>query len=165
MLRSESAMVYVVSGFSRRLAVLAAGLVCSAAAVLAQQTPQATARAAATEFAEGRFSELYARFNTRMRTAVTEPALRQLVAPQITGSAGAFERVDGETTCQAVSGVQSCVTPLLFENARLSLRIAVDAGNQVVGLFVAGMEPRGTPGGLSVAAGALRLPAVLTLAG
>lgn len=155
-------MAYRPIVFSRSLAVAVAGLVLSGAA-LAQQTPQAAARAAATEFAEGRFTELYARFDTRMRAAVTEQALRQLVAPQIIGSAGAFERVDGETTCRAASGVQACVTPLLFENARLSLRIAVDAGSQVVGLFVAGMEPRGTPGGLSVAAGDLRLPAVLTL--
>ena len=125
---------------------------------------QGLARAAAIEFAEGRYGELYARFDARMRSAITEQMLRQSVGPQVIAPAGAFERVDGATACQATpaAGVRACVTPLLFAQSRLSLRVVVDAAGQVVGLFVAGMTPRDT-GGLHVSAGDVRLPAVLTL--
>lgn len=128
----------------------------------AQGSPAEIARAAALEFAEARYSELYARFDLRMKSALTEQMLRQAVAPQITGGAGAFERADGATTCQAAQAAQSCVTPLRFEKARIALRIAVNSSGQVVGLFVAGMEPRAT-GPLNVVTGDVRLPAVLTL--
>jgi dienelactone hydrolase len=144
--------------------VVFAGLVIVAAAgsLLAQQPAAEIARTAAIEFAEGRFSDLYARFDQKMKAAVTEPMLRQVVAPQITGAAGTFERAEGETLCHPASGLQSCVTPLLFQQARLSLRIAVNPQGQVVGLFVAGMEPR-AGSGLTIVNGNVRLPAVLTL--
>jgi hypothetical protein len=128
----------------------------------AQQSPPEVARAAAVEFAEARYSDLYARFDIRMKSALTEQMLRQAVAPQITGAAGRFERVDGPTTCQAAAAAQSCVTPLRFEQARISLRIAVNGAGQVIGLFVAGVEPRAT-GPLNVVTGSIKLPAVLTL--
>ncbi len=127
--------------------------------------PQPLARAAAIEFAEGRFSELYARFDTRMRSGITEQMLRQSVGPQILAPAGAFERADGATTCQTTgaAGVLACVTPLLFTQSRISLRIVVDGAGQVVGLFVAGVSPRSADGGLNVVSGSVKLPAVLTL--
>ena len=146
-----------------RVLAVVVTIVASAAALAAQQQPAEVARAAAVEFAEARYSELYARFDLRMKSAITEQMLRQAVAPQITGTAGRFERVDGATACQAAAaGIQSCVTPLRFEEARISLRIAVNPAGQVVGLFVAGMEPRAT-GPLNVVSGDIRMPAVLTL--
>ncbi len=146
----------------RPLTFLIALVVGTGAVLRAQQPPAEVARAAAVEFAEGRYSELYARFDIRMKSAVTERMLRQAVAPQITGTAGAFERVDGETACQSAALVQACVTTLRFEQARIALRIAVNGDGEVVGLFVAGMEPRAT-GPLNVVTGSVRLPAVLTL--
>ena len=146
----------------RPLTVPIALAILSTVVLRAQQPAAEVARAAAVEFAEARYSELYARFDIRMKSALTEQMLRQAVAPQITGSAGAFERVDGPTTCQRSPAAESCVTPLRFEQARISLRIAVNAEGQVVGLFVAGMQPRAT-GPLNVVSGRVKLPAVLTL--
>ena len=77
-----------------------AGAAAGPGAAAQPPDPQAVARAAAIEFAEGRYSELYARFDTRMRSAITEQMLRQSVGPQVTAPAGAFERVDGATACQ-----------------------------------------------------------------
>jgi hypothetical protein len=128
----------------------------------AQPSQEDVARAAAVEFAEQRYSALYSRFDRRMKSAVTEQMLRQAVAPQIVGAAGSFERVDGQTTCQVAAMVRACVTPLRYEQARISLRIAVNTSGEVVGLFVAGLEPR-PAGPLTVVTGSVRLPAVLTL--
>jgi dienelactone hydrolase len=134
-------------------------------ATVAAQAPDAAAvaRAAAIEFAEAKYSELYARFDTRMRSALTESTLRQVLARQITGTSGAFVRVDGSTACRAAGESSSCDTPLLFEEARLTLRVGIDPRGQVNGLFIAAMEPRPSAGGLTVPAGDVRLPAVLTL--
>ena len=128
------------------------------------QTPDAPtiARTAATELAQGKFAELYARFTPQMKGALTEAVLRDTLAKQLFATAGAFERIDGDPACQAAQGVQACDLALLFEQARIRLRFAVDGEGRIAGLFALGREARGaTQASLFVPAGTLELPAYL----
>jgi hypothetical protein len=112
--------------------------------VAALQTADAPsiAKAASQEFAQARFAELIARFDAPMKAAATEALLRQTLT-QITGQVGASEKSEGSADCKDNGGITLCITPLLFERARLLLRIAVNAEGRVAGLTIAGNQPRG----------------------
>ena len=126
------------------------------------QAPDAPgiARTAATELAQGKFTELYARFTTQMKGALTEAVLRDVLAKQLFASAGSFERIEATPVCQSAQGVQACDLALLFEQTRIRMRFAVDGEGRIAGMFVLGQEPRGPERArLHLPAGNLTLPA------
>jgi hypothetical protein len=123
------------------------------------QTPEPSiiARTASEEFAQARFTPLIARFNAPMKAAATEAVLQNALT-QLTGKVGAFERADASTECKEVAAMRVCLTPLLFERARVTLQIAVDADGLIAGLVIAGVAPR--DGTVAPPAASARPPAV-----
>jgi hypothetical protein len=111
------------------------------AAALQVSGPADVARAASEEFAQARFAPLIARFNAQMKAAATEEALKTVLT-QITAKVGPFERLDGDTGCKDAAPMKLCLTPLLFERARVTLQIAIDAEGLIAGLVIAGVAPR-----------------------
>jgi len=136
------------------------------ALALAGQIDHATlARAAADEFAAMRVGELIARFNEKMKAAAPESFLRQIHS-QISSKLGAYEKLGGATSCTDAGGIQACVTPLLFAQGTLHLRIAVSSDGLVAGLSIVNVEPKEglAPGAnASITAGSVTLPAIMTL--
>jgi hypothetical protein len=103
--------------------------------------PADVARAASEEFAQARFAPLITRFNAQMKAAATEDTLKTALT-QITAKVGSFERMDGDTACKDAASMRLCLTPLLFERARVTLQIAVDGEGLIAGLVIAGVAPR-----------------------
>ena len=103
--------------------------------------PPAIARAAATELGEGRIAALHARFAEDLKGVLTEELLRDPLVKDLVAGAGAFQQSEAPS-CKPAQAVQLCAVPLLYEHARIRLRIAVDSAGHVAGLFVDGREPR-----------------------
>ncbi len=128
------------------------------------QSPAAVASVVAGELATGKYAEVYARFTPQMRAALPEAMVRTLLAQQLFAGAGGFEAVEGESRCQAAQGFDACDVTVRFEGARVRVLVALDAENRVGGLRLLGRELRETaPATLHVSAGAISLPAYLTL--
>lgn len=103
---------------------------------------RAIARAAAGELGEGKVAALHARFAEDLRTALTEDLLRDPLIKDLVAGAGFFEKVEGQPVCEAAAGMQACSVGLLYERARIRLRIAIDGSGRVAGLFVLGRATR-----------------------
>jgi hypothetical protein len=108
------------------------------------QNPDAPsiARAAASELAQGKIDAFYTRLDSEMMAVVPQPAFRDLVNALLLSTAGAFEKVESNPTCQAVKTVQICEVALQFQRARIRLRLLVDADGRIGGLFNLGREAR-----------------------
>lgn len=102
----------------------------------------AIARAAAGELGEGKIAALHARFAEDLKAALTEDLLRDPLIKDLVAGAGFFEKVEGKPVCEAVPGMQACSVGMLYERARIRLRIAIDGSGRVAGLFVIGREAR-----------------------
>lgn len=100
------------------------------------------ARTAAGELGEGKIAELHARFAEDLKAALSEDLLRDPLIKDLVAGAGFFEKVEGEPVCEAAAGMQACSVGLLYERARIRLRIAIDGSGRVAGLFVIGREAR-----------------------
>ena len=119
-----------------------ATLLLTASCLLAQTPAPATiARAAATELGEGRIAALHARFAEDLKVVLTEELLRDPLVKDLVAGAGAFQQTEAPS-CKPTQTVHLCAVPLLYEHARIRLRIAVDSAGHVAGLFVDGREPR-----------------------
>lgn len=140
-------------------------LILSLATTSAQtSSPAGVASLVAGELAAGKYAEVYARFTPQMKSALPEAMVRTLFAQQLFAGAGDFEAVEDDPKCQAAQGVQACEVTVRFEGARVRALVALDAENRVAGLRSLGRELREkSPAALHIPAGAISLPAYLTL--
>ena len=82
-----------------------------------------------------------ARFAEDLKVVLTEELLRDPLVKDLVAGAGAFQQTEAPS-CKPTQTVHLCAVPLLYEHARIRLRIAVDSAGHVAGLFVDGREPR-----------------------
>lgn len=83
---------------------------------------------------KGDFDTVAARFNTKMREALSTDRLRTTWTT-LEGQVGTFQKQSGATTSQQ-NGLDIVVIACAFANATLDVRITYDADDKIAGLFI-----------------------------
>lgn len=83
---------------------------------------------------KGDFDTVAARFNAKMREALSTDRLRTTWTT-LEGQVGTFQKQSGATTSQQ-NGFDIVVIACAFANASLDVRVAYDADDKIAGLFI-----------------------------
>lgn len=104
-----------------------------AASVGKQPNYEAIGRATVTEISQKQWKTVEGRFDQRMKTAIPQSKLA-VTWQQITGQAGAFQRITGVTLGEQ-SGYHIALVHCAFANANVDARVVVDSSGKIAGLF------------------------------